>query len=94
MASFPWVELTELREKYTYDIHPFTTFRAEKKREKLKSQRQMNKPRKSNFRSFLTFRGVIFVGGALLFLVERMLKLFSIYLENIVGLTEYSRSGN
>ncbi|XP_066915732.1 TBC1 domain family member 30-like [Clytia hemisphaerica] len=44
MASFPWVELTELREKYTYDIHPFTTFREEKKREKLKLQRQMNKP--------------------------------------------------
>ncbi|XP_012560587.1 TBC1 domain family member 30 isoform X1 [Hydra vulgaris] len=34
MASFPWKMLVELREKYTYDIHPFTTFNTEKKAEK------------------------------------------------------------
>ena len=34
MASFPWKMLVELREKYTYDIHPFTTFNTEKKIEK------------------------------------------------------------
>lgn len=31
MAPFPWPFLIELREKYTYDIHPFTTFRTDKK---------------------------------------------------------------
>lgn len=47
MAPFPWPELIELREKYTYDIHPFTTFRAEKKRARLKAQKQaQQKPRK------------------------------------------------
>ena len=47
LSPFPWSELTELREKYTYDIHPFTTFRTEKKRAKLKAQKlQQQKPRK------------------------------------------------
>ena len=37
MAQFPWQQVEDLREKYTYDIHPFSTFnndndRAEKKR--------------------------------------------------------------
>jgi len=32
MAPFPWVELDESREKYTYDIHPFSTFRSDKRR--------------------------------------------------------------
>ena len=31
MAPFPWPLLVELREKYTYDIHPFTTFKTDKK---------------------------------------------------------------
>lgn len=30
MAPFPWTCLIDLREKYTYDIHPFSTFTAEK----------------------------------------------------------------
>ena len=28
MAPFPWTSLDDLREKYTYDIHPFATFKA------------------------------------------------------------------
>ena len=35
MAPFPWATVTELREKYTYDIHPFATFKTEKKTEKI-----------------------------------------------------------
>ena len=33
MAPFPWNLLKELREKYTYDIHPFTTFKTDDKKE-------------------------------------------------------------
>jgi len=47
MAPFPWVELDESREKYTYDIHPFSTFRSDKRKEKKKAQQQMQqKPRR------------------------------------------------
>jgi len=34
ISSFPWSTISDLREKYTYDIHPFSTFNADKKLEK------------------------------------------------------------
>ena len=46
MAPFPWNLLKELREKYTYDIHPFTTFKTDKK-EKQNSQKAPPRPGKS-----------------------------------------------
>ena len=47
MAPFPWNLLKELREKYTYDIHPFTTFKTDKK-EKQASERNPPRPGESN----------------------------------------------
>ena len=43
MAPFPWTAISDLREKYTYDIHPFTTFRAERKNERKNMTRPLVK---------------------------------------------------
>lgn len=40
MAQFPWSAVSELREKYTYDIHPFATFRADRKGDRKSSQKK------------------------------------------------------
>ena len=39
MSPFPWTTISELREKYTYDIHPFSTFNGNKKSDKKHPQK-------------------------------------------------------
>lgn len=59
LAPFPYRKVGELREKYTYDIHPFSTFGRDNSTERI-SGKQGKGPVVASLRKCIDLKVIIF----------------------------------